>query len=105
MSSDTAEDNIWIKVFERPNNIVSRSIAGELFLVPVAGRLADLQRMFALTEVAQFIWERIDGVRSLGDIRNDVLAQFDAEKEQLDSDVREFVAGLIEEGLINEVAK
>lgn len=105
MSDKGSEDNIWIKVFEKPKNIVSRSIAGELFLVPVSGRLADLQKMFALTEVAQFIWERIDGGRCLGDIRNDVLGRFEAEKEQVDADVKAFVTELMAEGLLTEATK
>ncbi len=104
MSAKGLDENIWTKVFERPKKIVSRKIAGELFLVPIAGKLADMQKMFALTEVAQFIWEKIDGECSLGDIRDKVFAQFDAEKGQLDSDVREFVANLIDEELIIEVA-
>jgi hypothetical protein len=103
VSIEGLEDNIWIRIFERPKNIVSRSIAGELFLVPVAGKLADMQRMFALTAVAEFIWERLDGRRSLSDIRNDVLACFDSDKEQVDADIRAFVTELIREGLLKEV--
>ena len=103
MSDGKTVDNIWIKVFERPKNVVSRKIAGELFLVPVAGKLADMQRMFALTAVAEFIWERLDGQRNLGDIRNDVLAYFDAEKEEVDADIEAFVDELMTEGLLGEV--
>ena len=99
------EDNIWLKVFERPQNIVSRNIAGELFLVPVAGKLADMQRMFALTTVAEFIWERLDGIRSLGEIRDDVLRCFEAEQGQIDADVEAFVTELEKEGLLKEAAK
>jgi hypothetical protein len=100
-----SEDNIWTKIFERPKNVVSRKIAGELFLVPVAGKLADMQRMFALTAVAEFIWERLDGQRSLGDIRNDVLACFDAGNEQIDTDIEAFVTELMSEGLLMKASK
>jgi hypothetical protein len=99
------EENIWIKVFERPKNVVSRKIAGELFLVPVAGRLADMQRMFALTAVAEFIWDRLDGQRSLGDIRDDVLGCFEAEQKEIDADIEAFMTELITEGLLGEAAK
>lgn len=105
MSANGLEDTIWIKVFERPQNIVSRNIAGELFLVPIAGKLADMQRMFALTPVAEFIWERIDGRRSLGDIRDDVLKCFEAEKKQVDADVEAFVTELMAEELLREAAE
>jgi hypothetical protein len=88
------------KVFIRNQDIVSRRIAGELFLVPVKGKLADMERIFTLTTVAEYIWDRLDGQKSLDDIRNDVVARFDVGQEQADSDMREFIAELIEAGLI-----
>jgi len=88
------------KIFIRNQDIVSRKIAGELFLVPVKGKLADMEKIFTLTAVAEFIWDRLDGQRSLDDIRNDVVARFDVKEEQADSDIREFIAELVEAGLI-----
>ena len=93
-----------MKVFQRNKNVVSRKIAGELFLVPVAGNLADMERMFALTTVGEFIWDRMDGKKSLSQIRDEMLAAFDVEKEQADSDIQEFVAELISAGLVQEVS-
>ncbi len=103
MSAEESNNYIWMKVFERPKNVVSRKIAGELFLVPVSGKLADMQKMFALTAVAEFIWERLDGQSSLGEIRNEVLARFEADKEEVEADMRSFVNELLSEGLLSEV--
>jgi hypothetical protein len=97
--------NIWVKVFEKTGNIVSRKIAGELFLVPVSGKLADMQRMFALTTVAEFIWERIDGKVSMDNIRNDIIVSFHVDEEQASSDIQEFMAELLKEGLAREVVR
>jgi hypothetical protein len=94
-----------MKVFQRTKDIVSRSVAGELFLVPVAGNLADMQRIFTLTKVAEFIWDRLDGQRSLSDIRNDVVEQFDVDEEQADSDIQVFLTELLTEGLVQEVVR
>jgi Coenzyme PQQ synthesis protein D (PqqD) len=95
MSTDT-------QVLERTKDIVSRRIAGELFLVPVAGDLANMQRMFALTSVAEFIWERLDGRRSVGFIIEEVASRFDVERERAESDMREFVDELAAAGLVRE---
>jgi hypothetical protein len=92
-----------MKVFQRDKDVVSRKIAGELFLVPVAGNLADMERMFALTTVGEFIWERIDGRRSLSEIRDEVLAAFNVGEEQADSDIQEFLAEMTSTGLVQEV--
>lgn len=105
MADKNSDDGIWEKVFERPRNVVSRKIAGELFLVPVAGKLADMQRIFALTPVAEFIWERLDGRRSIGDIRDEVMESFEAERERIDVDIEEFAGELMAEGLLMEAMK
>jgi hypothetical protein len=92
-----------MKVFQRTRNIVSRRVAGELFLVPVAGNLADMQRIFTLTKVAEFIWDRLDGQRNLSDILNDVVERFDVNEEQADSDIQALVTELLTEGLVQEI--
>ena len=97
------ENNSLMQIFEKTENIVTRSIAGELFLVPIAGNLANMQRIFALTAVAEFIWERLDGRMSLKDIRSAVLAGFEATEEQADADIAEFIRELLKEGLVKEV--
>jgi hypothetical protein len=88
------------RIFIRNEDIVTRRIAGELFLVPVKGKLADMERIFTLTAVAEYVWDRLDGQRSLDEIRKDVVGRFDVGEEQADSDIREFIAELIEAGLI-----
>ena len=95
-----SKGDMYDKIFIRNQDIVSRRIAGELFLVPVKGKLADMEKIFTLTTVAEYIWDRLDGQRSLDDIRNDVVARFDVGEEQADSDIREFIAELVEAGLI-----
>jgi len=83
-------------------SVVSRSIGGELFLVPVKGRIADMQNIFTLTPVAEFIWERLDGRKGAGEIRDDVLGRFDVTREEAESDISEFLGELLEARLIHE---
>lgn len=90
------------KVFIRNRDVVSRKIAGELFLVPVKGKMADMENIFALTAVAEYIWERLDGQKNLNEILNNVIDRFDVEHEQAESDIREFIMELIGAGLITE---
>lgn len=93
-----------MKVYEKNMDVISRRIAGELFLVPISGELANMQSMFALTSVAEFIWEKLDGQRNLRAIRDDVVARFEVERAQADSDVHAFVTELIAAGLVREAA-
>lgn len=104
MTSENTENDIRSKVFEKTGNIVSRRIAGELFLVPISGDIANMQRIFALTVTAEFIWEKLDGRLNLNDICRDVLDRFDVPEEQAEADIQEFVTELLKEGLAGEVA-
>jgi len=96
--------DMWRQRFKKRGEIVSRKIAGETILVPIRGRLADMQRIFSLNPVAECIWEQIDGQKKLGDIRNRVLCLFEVGKELADSDIEEFIAELLKEDLIVRVS-
>ena len=90
------------KVFIRNGDVISRKIAGELFLVPVKGKIADMEKIFALTAVAEYIWDSLDGRKNLNEILNNVMDRFDVEHEQAESDIREFIMELMGAGLITE---
>ena len=90
-------------IFTRNQDVVSRKVTGELFLVPVKGKLADMEKIFALTAVAEYIWDRLDGKRNLIDIRDEVVSHFEVSDEQADADIYGFIQELLEAGLIHKV--
>jgi len=90
-------------IFRKRGEIVARDIAGETILVPVRGNLADMQRIFSLSPVAAFLWEQIDGKQELQMILAKVIEDFEVEREDASSDLREFITELLEAGLIEEV--
>lgn len=90
------------KVFMRNQDVVSRRIAGELFLIPVRGKIADMEKIFTLSAVAEYIWERLDGQKTQNEILRDVMANFDVEQERAESDMRELIMELSGAGLISE---
>jgi len=104
MTIEDMEDDIRMKVFDKTNNIVSRRIAGDLFLVPISGDLANMQKIFALSAVAEFIWDKLDGQMNLNEIHRDLMDRFDVSEEQAGADIKEFVTELLKEGLAREAA-
>ncbi|MBN1670752.1 MAG: PqqD family protein [Kiritimatiellae bacterium] len=85
-------------------DIVTRHIAGESLLIPIRGKLADLQTIYALNPVAEFIWARIDGTHTLAHIVDEVTATFEVSREQAERDTREFVQALLGENLVRLAA-
>ncbi len=93
------ESRMEDRVSRRDEQVVSRSIVGETILVPIRGKLADLQRIFALDPVSEFIWKRLDGKTTLGEIRDEIVAVFEVDDEKAAIDLLEFVDSLVTEGL------
>jgi hypothetical protein len=89
------------KVYRKNVEVVTRRIADELFLVPIKGNIADMQRIFTLNPVAEYIWQKLDE-KNLIEIRDGILDHFDVEKERVDSDIQGFIAELLEADLISE---
>lgn len=85
---------------------MTRSIAGETILVPVRGRVGDLDAIYNLNEVGSFIWTLLDGRPSLPQIVEAVCAEFDVAIEQATADAGRFLGTLESAGVVqaSEVA-
>lgn len=80
----------------RHPDAVWRSFADELALLDPA-----LRHLSSLNEVAARIWELADG-RPLGGLIEQLLNEFEVERNQLDRDVRTFLDELHRRGLLAE---
>ncbi len=88
-------------VYRRVESVVTREIAGETILVPIVGELAHLQEIFALDEVAAFIWQRLDGRQTLAEILLGVIEEFEVTRTQAEEDLQEFLNQLREARLVH----
>ena len=88
--------------FKRRESVVRRDVAGETFLVPIHGHLADLQELFVLNEVGAWLWDRLEEKRCLEDLVVGVRAEFAVDGEQALRDTDSFVQQLVEAGLVEE---
>lgn len=60
--------------------------------------------MYRSNSIGAFIWERLDGRHRVEEIVEDLMeACIDAQRETVEHDVLEFIQGLKEKGLIQEV--
>jgi hypothetical protein len=81
-------------------SIVTRRIAGETILVPVASDVGDLDAVYTLNEVASFIWDRIDDLHSTRAIAEAVSAEYDVPLDRAARDVDELLSALESKGLV-----
>lgn len=90
------------KVYKKVEEIVSRRIADEMFIVPIRGRLADMKQIFVVPEVAEFIWNHIDGEKTLQGILDEISDAYDVSQKQAEEDLQTFIEELLEAGLVEE---
>lgn len=85
------------------DDVVHRDVAGEAFLVPIRGRLAELQELFVLNEVGSWVWQRLDEPHSVEELTADLVREFEVTEDQASNDIAVFLHQLCEAGLAEEV--
>ncbi len=93
------------KQYFRNEQFISRQIADEFLLIPVANQLNGDNRLFVLNEVGARIWELIDRGRSVQQIEELLLNEFDTSQEQLEEDLLRLLGQLQELGAIEAVTE
>ena len=75
-------------------SVVTRKTGNEYVLVPVANNIADMNSVYTLNETGAFIWEQINGKRTLGEIIIKVTSEYDIDKDSASKDVFDFIANM-----------
>jgi hypothetical protein len=102
MERETSERDLYTKRFVKQQTVVSRRVADEYILVPIRHQASEVDGIYSLNKAAAWIWELIDGERSVSEIRDAVLAKFDVDVETANQDIEDFLEQLVQIGAIGE---
>jgi hypothetical protein len=78
----------------RSPSIIARRTGDEYVLVPVTNNIADMTSMYTLNETGAFIWDLIDGERSVKQIAAALAAEYEIDAARALSDVEAYLAEL-----------
>ena len=84
------------KVYEKSDDIVSRKVADDYILVPVKRNVADMESLYTLNETAARIWELIDGKRTVTEIKEKMVEDYEVTSEEAEGDLIEHLQQLAE---------
>ena len=70
---------------------MSRKIAGEYILVPIRQSAGDLDSIYTMNAVGGRIWELLDGQRSVSDLKDIIVEEFDVSLEEAEEDIKTFL--------------
>lgn len=88
------------KIYSLKDNYILRQIAGEFLAVPINNEAEDNTNIVILNPVSEIIWKKLEGGADFSDILNAVTGEFNVEKEEASADIKEFLDGLEEAGLL-----
>jgi hypothetical protein len=86
--------------YRKSSSIVSTQVGEGVILVPIRQRAGDLDDVYTLNETAARIWELIDGQRSLSEIRDLLVEEFDVGEDEAKQDVADLIAELEAAGTV-----
>jgi Coenzyme PQQ synthesis protein D (PqqD) len=81
-------------ILSQSASVVTRKTGNEYVLVPITNNIADMNSVYTLNETGAFIWEQIDGKRSVEDIIIELTNEYDIDKQNAESDVFTFIENM-----------
>lgn len=81
-------------VYFRSPRIVARNTGDEYVLVPVTNNIADMKSVYTLNPTAAFIWNKLDGVKTVKEIISELIGEFEVDDKQALDDVLIFLKDL-----------
>ncbi|HVO33748.1 MAG TPA: PqqD family protein, partial [Elusimicrobiota bacterium] len=99
------ETEILNGAFQKQPHMVTRRVAGEIILVPVVRQVDAEASLFTLDDVAAFLWERIDGRRTGGELAAELQQAYAVDAATAGADVGRFLAQLQDAGAISLAAQ
>ncbi|MEE1504724.1 MAG: PqqD family protein [Acutalibacteraceae bacterium] len=88
------------KIYCLKGEYVLRQIAGEFLAVPISDKVGENANVVILNPVSQIIWGKLETGSTFNEILDEVMKEFNVEKEEAITDIKEFLNGLEHTGLL-----
>ena len=79
---------------------IARDIAGELVLVPIGTAAKNYGGLVTCNEVGAFIWKELENGKTMDELVNAILDEFEIDEKTARNDAEEFIGRLKEIGAV-----
>lgn len=86
------------KKYRIKQGYIAREIAGEYIAVPVDSSVGS--NIVVLNEVSKLLWDELATEKTFDELLNAVLAKYEVPKEEAETDLKDFLVQLTENGLV-----
>jgi hypothetical protein len=89
-------DDLLGKRYQKNKDFIYRNVVGEGMLVPVSQKVGEIRSsIYTLNETAARAWELVDGKRTLAEILEMMVVEFEVDPGQARQDLLELVEQLV----------
>ncbi len=78
-------------IYKNKDKFAARQIENELVLVPIKNSVLDMNELFKINEVGNFIWNNIDKKNSVEDIAIKISEEYEIDYRTALDDTKEFL--------------
>lgn len=86
------------KKYSIKSGYVTREIAGEFIAVPIDSLGGS--NIIVLNEVSKFLWDELKTEKTVAELLDAMLSNYDVSKEEAEADLKDFINQLLENNLI-----
>lgn len=93
-------------VYTPSDEIVARTIEGEVIIVPLAAGIGDMNDdLFSLNETGRAIWQRLDGTRTVRQIVSELSDEYAKSEDTITAPVSLFLQELVQRRMLIEQSR
>jgi hypothetical protein len=82
-------------------DVVAREIEGELVIVPLTSGIGDMEdELYTLNDSGKAIWDRLDGKKTLSNIVDELINEYDVDRNEIEEDVIGLVSELLKRKML-----
>ncbi len=93
-------------IYAPSEDAVAREVQGEFIIIPITSGVGDSEdAIFSLNETGKAIWDKLDGKKSLKDVRDELSLKFEAPGRKIEKDVLGLAEELLKRRILVEVKR
>lgn len=89
------------KIYLPSEDVVARQIEDEFLLVPIASGVGDMEdSLYALNETGKLIWQALDKDKTINDLVDELVNEYDAPRDLILTDVCGILTELVKLNMV-----
>ncbi len=88
------------RVYVKSEGFVEKAIGAEKVLVPLTDNVANMNQVYNLNEVASFIYDNIDGEKTIDEVQKALVSNYEVTQEEALNDITYFINDMVNRGVL-----